>query len=154
QGIWFTLFNGRSRGRHGYYYIRQLKPGTYDLELFQGRDTGVLPFWERFRGRDTRVAVIDVPDANLMEGLHGIQLPNWAIHYIHPPYPACASPPDLLDEVQQAFGPRMQIDNVLMSRVDQDRRIHRRLLERVAKKGALCRQILRRGPFDLIAIVF
>jgi predicted AlkP superfamily phosphohydrolase/phosphomutase len=154
QGIWFTMFNGISRGRHGYYFIRQLKPGSYELELFQGRDTTVLPFWARFRGRDTRVAVIDVPDSYLLPGLSGIQLPNWAIHYIHPPYPACAEPPGLLKEVSQVFGPRMQVDNILRSNVDQDRRIYRRLLKRVEKKGVLCRHLLAQDRFDLIAIVF
>src|ERR1051326_8911189 len=45
QGLWFALFNGVSRAKHGYYYFRQLKPGTYDLEKFNGLNTGAKPFW-------------------------------------------------------------------------------------------------------------
>src|SRR6266700_3700938 len=32
QGLWLSLFSGLSRGQHGYYYSRQLKPRTYELE--------------------------------------------------------------------------------------------------------------------------
>src|SRR5579863_9738628 len=45
QGLWFGMFNGVSRGTHGYYYFRQLKPGTYDLQSFSGLCTQEKPFW-------------------------------------------------------------------------------------------------------------
>jgi len=63
QGLWFSMFNGVSRGKHGYYYFRQLKPGTYDLEQFTGLDTTEKPFWAYLNESAAKVAQIDVPDA-------------------------------------------------------------------------------------------
>ncbi len=52
HGVWVSLFSGISRGKHGYYYFRQLKPGTYDLESITGHDVDAPPFWSRLlRGK-------------------------------------------------------------------------------------------------------
>src|SRR5687767_7469635 len=80
HGVWVSLFSGISRGRHGYYYFRQLKPGTYDLNSVTGLDVDAPPFWSYLVGRGHRVAIIDVPDSRPIAGLAGLQLANWASH--------------------------------------------------------------------------
>jgi predicted AlkP superfamily phosphohydrolase/phosphomutase len=151
HGMWTTLMSGVSRARHGYYYFRQLIPGTYRLAPARGRNLNIEPFW-RALGDDRKIAVIDVPDIAAPRPQPGIQLSEWATHY--PYFPASASPPDLLERVRGVFGPQMVIHERPISGEQGDRSIFDRLLNRIGKKAALCQRLLEDGDFDLICIVF
>lgn len=155
-GTGLSLFSGISRSRHGYYYFRQLRPGTYDLQAFSAHDAGTLPFWAHLRGREKRVAAVDPPDGVLVPGLPGIQLLNWAVSQISGnEISPSADPHDLLQEAARVFGPRRQIaDFKVNSSLSEDREVYGRLMERIEKKGALCRHLLARDRFDLIVTEF
>ncbi len=156
HGAWVSLFSGISRSQHGYYYFRQLKPGTYDLETVTGLDIEAPPFWSYLCGRDKKIAVIDVPDSQPLFGLPGIQLANWATHNNWDPhrFSTASEPLALLQEVRRDFGPRLVTIEKSDSTFDEDRQIYNQLLEQVEKKGALCRHLLVRDRFDLVVIVF
>jgi predicted AlkP superfamily phosphohydrolase/phosphomutase len=156
HGAWVSLFSGISRGQHGYYYFRQLKPGTYDLEAVTGLDVDALPFWSYLRGRDKRVAIFDVPDSRPLPGLPGVQLANWATHSNWDPdhFATAAEPAELLSEVRRNFGPQLVTIENNKSTVAEDRQIYHQLLDQVQKKGALCRHLLARDRFDLVVTVF
>jgi len=155
QGLWFAMFNGVSKAKHGYYYFQQLKPGTYDLEKFTGLNTQEQPFWSQLKGSGKRVAQIDVPDACPIPGLSGWQLLNWAIHNIHNPYLAIHSEPaELLREVREIFGPQIIINEALWAKFEVELRLYREMLERIEKKGALCRTLIARQAPDLFVTVF
>ena len=62
HGVWVSIFSGISRREHGYYYYRQLRPGTYDLETVVGLDVDAPPFWRQIDLAGRRVALIDIPD--------------------------------------------------------------------------------------------
>ncbi|MBW4495132.1 MAG: alkaline phosphatase family protein [Oscillatoria princeps RMCB-10] len=150
--VWASMFSGVSRNQHGYYYFRQLKPGTYDLQTVSETDAKIRPFWSYLQGTDKKVAVIDAPDAHPMAGLKGIQLADWASH--NSPFPAAAEPEGLLEEVRRVFGPQMVVEETLNFDLAEDRQIYRLLLERMEKKGALCRHLLSRDSYDVIVIIF
>ncbi|MBA2646409.1 MAG: alkaline phosphatase family protein [Pyrinomonadaceae bacterium] len=152
HGIWVSLSSGVPRSWHGYHYFRQLKPGTYDLENVTGADINALPFWSYLRGRNKRVAVVDVPDAFPIKDLPGIQLTDWATH--NPPDFASAEPASLLRDVRRIFGPQMKIYEKLRSGIEDDRKLYRQLMDRVEKKGELCRALLAGNKFDLTIAVF
>lgn len=152
QGAWISLLSGVSLSQHGYYSFRQLKPGTYDLQTFTGRDADALPFWAHLRGRDKKVAIIDARDSYPLPGLPGIQLADWATH--NPRFPPSAEPAELLEEVRTVFGSYMRIDEEFDSTSRRDRQIYDRLLERIEKKGALCRDFLARDRYDLVVVLF
>ncbi len=156
HGVWVSLFSGISRCQHGYYYFRQLKPGTYDLETVSGLDVDAPPFGANWRGQAKKVAIIDVPDSRPLPGLPGLQLANWATHNNWDPhYFAVASePPELLQEVRRDFGPQLITLEKHESTFKEDLQIYRRLLNHVEKKGALCRHLLTRDDFNLVVIVF
>jgi predicted AlkP superfamily phosphohydrolase/phosphomutase len=158
QGVWVSLFSGISRSQHGYYYLRQLKPGTYDIQPTTGLDAQALPFWANWARRDKKVAIVDVPDVYPVPGLAGIQLANWAPHHgwvsNHPAFAATAEPAHLLPEVRRIFGPQMHIVENSNNSVEKDSRFYRRLLARIEKKGGLCRQLLAPDHFDLVVAVF
>lgn len=153
-GAGLTLFSGISRARHGYYYFRQLKPGTYQLETVQPSDVkNAPPFWSYLRGRDKSVLVVDAPDVGPVAGLGGVQIANWGTH-THTHDVTSTQPVELLEAVIQLAGPRMTIPVVPDSDFAQDQQIYRRLLERIGKKGKLCQGLMSDKHFDFININF
>jgi len=151
-GSALSLFSGISRGQHGYYYSRQINQGTYDLKPFVTRDTGALPFWSHLRGKDKKVAVLDAPDCDLVPGLPGFQLVEWATH--ESLYPMASEPANVLEEVVQKFGERMKVDEDYECNFQEEIEIYSRLLQRVKKKGELFRERIKEGNFDLVVATF
>ena len=152
HGAALSLFSGVSRSRHGYYNFRRLKPGSYELEPCDPADAGVLPFWAYLRGRDKRVAVIDVPEVGCVAELPGVQMADAAA--LGHDERAVADPPEMLREARRAIGPRVRRSFLSNRSLEQDRQIYVQLREQVERKGTFCRQVLRRDRFDLIAAVF
>lgn len=157
HGVWISLFSGLSRSQHGYYYFRQLNPGTYDLMPIRGPDINAHPFWSVLQGqRKKKAAIIDAPDAIPRPGLPGIQLANWATHNNWDPdhFATATEPPELLREVQRKFGEKQITLENHESSFQEDLRIYKQLLPRIAKKGELCRDLFGRQDFDLFVTVF
>ncbi len=157
HGVWLSIFSGISLRKQGYHYFRQLKPKTYELEIVSAYDLNISPFWQSFLEPDSEdlvphIAIIDVPDTLPIQGLSGIQLADWAVHDGF--LPPTAIPSELLQEVLVVFGEQMIIEANIKSGFDQDRQIHNQLLERIKKKGNLCRHLLAKDHFDLIVAVF
>jgi predicted AlkP superfamily phosphohydrolase/phosphomutase len=150
HSVWVSLLSGVPMSRHGFYYYRRLKPGTYELETVTGRVAAARPFWAHASGK--RIAVIDAPHFYPEPGVEGIHLAEWATH--HPSYPPSASPPALLETVQRVFGTQIRIPEELESSLDDDRRIYECALTRLEKKGVLCRKLLEGEAFDAVVIVF
>lgn len=156
HGVWRSLFSGLSRSQHGYYYYRQLIPGSYDLEETVGPDIDSPPFWRHLRGQDVRVATVDVPDTDPVPGLPGLQLAHWGTHNNWNPdrlRPA-STPPELLDEVQKRFGDQLVTREKHESSFEEDCQIYQQVMRRVETKGAACRHILTQENFDLMVAVF
>jgi predicted AlkP superfamily phosphohydrolase/phosphomutase len=156
HGVWVSLFSGISRGRHGYFYFRQLHPGSYQLEARTGLDVDAPPFWARLAGTGRRVALIDIPDSVTLPGLAGLQLANWATHNNWDPhhFPTASQPADLLAEVEARHGRKLLTVENHHASVDEDRRLRSQLLEQTRRKGELCRDLLLREPFDAVVAVF
>jgi predicted AlkP superfamily phosphohydrolase/phosphomutase len=151
-GTGLTLSSGISRSDHGYYYFRQLKPGTYDLCSSEPSDASAPPFWWHLRGRDKKVFVVDPPETDPVPGLPGLQLADWAIqHAVHDP---TSEPPGLIDEVRSLVGEHMRIPPVPDADFHEDRAIYDRCHERLEKKARLCRHYLSTDRFDLVSVTF
>ena len=151
HGMWVALTSGISRRDHGYYYHRQLVPGTYDLAPARGRNLGVEPFWRRL-SKEKSIAIIDVPDIAAPQPQAGIQLSEWATH--NPYFPPSSFPSDLLKKVHRIFGDQIRIEEELDSSYEDDRKIFSRLMERTRKKGELCLRLLEAERYDLVFVVF
>ena len=156
HGVWVSIFSGISRRDHGYFYFRQMKPGTYDLHTVTGLDVDAPPFWTCLEPDGRRFAVVDIPDYDPVAGLPGIQLAHWATHNNWDPshFVTAAEPPEVLEEVARRFAPRLVTVENHDSSIEEDLRILGELLARVEMKGAACRALLERGPFNLVTIVF
>jgi len=152
HAVWTTVFSGRSLGDHGYYYYRRLKPGTYELQTITGADIGAPPFWSRFADGSKTCAIVDAPDVLPIAGIDGIQISDWAIH--NAPFPARIEPADFESAVRAAGGVATPIDEALESDIDTDRRLFTALMDRLRRKGAVCRAVTNSGRFDLTVAVF
>ncbi len=156
HGTNMTILSGVSRSRHGYYFFRQLRPGTYDLVPTRPACGAAPPFWAHLRGRGVRVAVFNARDAELVRGLDGVQIANLAIHQARlTAAPPATEPTSLLPRVQRVLG-RTEVPSEinLTGGPAADRRDARRLLRLVEQKGTLYRQILRGDRFDLVVAGF
>lgn len=157
HGAWLSCFSGVSRSEHGYYYNRQLMPGTYDLRNFTARDAHAMPFWSHLLGGSKKVAIIDAREAEPLPGLPGLQLANWAVQqqYNTAAVPPSAEPASLLHDVQRHVGPSIPIDVFKPnSSFREDLAAHRLMLKRIEEKGELCRRLLTQDRCDLAVITF
>jgi predicted AlkP superfamily phosphohydrolase/phosphomutase len=158
HGAWLSIFSGISRVRHGCYYFRQLVPGTYDLQLIYGAKVNAPPFWAAWQDGRKRVVVADVPEGALQRGVPGLQIANWAVHRGYVSRAAVdqpsSEPNSLLEQVTQKFGPPVRILEAPDADSAQNRRLHRELLARVERKGALCRYLVEREGPDLAVVCF
>src|SRR5262249_14082125 len=138
-----------------YFYFRQLTPRTYDLRKTYPRDAAVLPFWSHVRHK--RIAVIDAPEITMtLGGLPGIQLANWSTHQMDARrVRAVSEPAALLSEARRVYGPQIYVtDFELDAGVSEQLAAYRRLMDRVERKGTLCRHLLAHERFDLIVAGF
>jgi predicted AlkP superfamily phosphohydrolase/phosphomutase len=157
QGAWLSLFSGVSRGEHGYYFNRQLVPGTYDLQNVTARDAHAMPIWTRLRGGSKKVAIIDALETEPLPGLPGFQLANWAIQqqFNRTNVPPSAEPASLLSDVQRHVASPIHIDVFKPdSLIQEDVAAHHFMLKRIEAKGALSRCLLAQDRCDLVVIAF
>lgn len=157
QGAWLSLFSGVSRSEHGYYFNRQLMPGTYDIRNVTAHDAHVLPFWSHFLGGSKKVAIIDALEAELLPGLPGIQLANWAVQkqHNHAIVPPSSEPASLLHDLHRNVGPPIHIKVFKPDgSFHEDVAAYRLILKRIEEKGALCRRILAQDQYDLAVATF
>ncbi len=157
HGAWLSLYSGISRSTHGYYFNRQLIPGTYEFQNITPADTGVLPFWAHLEGNSKKVAILDALETNPQSHLQGVQLANWAIQsqFNTPESPVFAEPATLLDDARRIVGEKPEIDVYNPNgSAKKDLAAYRLLLKRVEQKGTLCRYLLERERYDLTVITF
>jgi len=146
HGAWVSITSGVPRARHGYHYLRQIRSGTYDLHLPRGCEAGAPPFWASL-DPSRRILIADVPETRPLPGHRGSQLCEWAVH--DPEEAASAEPASLLGDVRLVFGPQSIIAENYNASLADDKDIHRRLMDRVERKGRLLRAWLGAGEFDL-----
>lgn len=152
--VWPSIYTGVSAVRHGLYYSRQIRTGTYRTYPFHPNDLKRPPFWKVLSDAGYRVAVIDVPHAPLSKGLNGIQVVDWANHDFLFPSVACW-PPGLAQEITQRFG----VDEVGSCEAadrgpEEYWELRDKLIKRVDRKCKLVEHFLAQGDWDLFLAVF
>jgi predicted AlkP superfamily phosphohydrolase/phosphomutase len=152
--LWHSFATGFSPARHGRYWFRQIRSGTYQVERFETLDGGTEPFWNALSRAGRRVAAIDVPESSASENLNGIQLAEWGTHFFDP-RGFRTWPPALAHTVTQRFGadPVGQCDRRIGG-LKELRALRDDLLTRVDRKTELSRYFLEQGGWDLFLTVF
>ncbi len=156
-GSWISLLSGVAKHKHGFYSVRQLVPGTYTVEPSKpavARDAP--PFWQYLRNGLKKAALIDPPEFDVIPGVPGIQLTNWAAHESERLWePTRSSPPHVLPEILAKFGAGEKFETFAQhGTADGDYADYERALARIATKGRVCRDIIGRDDFDVIVAAF
>lgn len=154
--IWPSLFTGVNPGRHGRYFHRQIKPGTYNIEKFaEDTDFGHRPLWEFLSQAGRRVAVIDMVKAPLSKDLNGIQISDWMTH--DHSWPTRSAPAHLASEVIARYGsdPFNGDTDEPRERTAEDYKAFRdAMIDRVHAKTALCEHYMKQDSWDLFMVAF
>lgn len=147
-----TFLTGCSPSRHGYWSPfrfstdYRVQTGAYDYEQFK-------PFYQL--GERFRVAVFDMPQTRLVDGVNGVQVIGWGAH--SPRCPSHSDPPELFDEIVARHGvhPTLHKDDVRsMDDERAMRALHEGLSTGVDRRVAACRDLLQREPWDLFLTYF
>ena len=154
--IWPGLVTGVNPGRHGRYFYRQLKPGTYNIDEFaQDTHYGHEPVWEFLSQADRRVAVIDLIKAPLSKAINGIQISGWMVESLEGP--TRSSPAPLASEVIARYGsdPISGVIDIFKQRTAEEYQAFRdAMIDRVHAKTALCERYLKQDSWDLFMVAF
>jgi predicted AlkP superfamily phosphohydrolase/phosphomutase len=151
--VWPSIWTGVNPGRHGFYHFEQLKPGTYDTEVFRLEDVKHEPFWNALGRAGRRVALLDIPKAPLCEGLNGIQVADWGTH--DSDLDPCSWPPTLIDEIRARYrSSGFRRCDWVMRGATPERDLRDQLLERIEARVAIAEDLLAREPWDLFMACF
>jgi predicted AlkP superfamily phosphohydrolase/phosphomutase len=152
---WPSLYTGLAPARHGFHYLVQLEPGTY--EFYRPASRGLIqgdPLWTHLSRAGKRVAVLDVPLAPLDPSLNGLQVVEWGRH--DSAFGFQTSPSGVAREIFARFGaypPGPSCDGTRRTPKDYARFVDR-LVRGVEAKAELTKHLLARGPWDFFIQVF
>lgn len=153
--FWPSFFTGVNPAKHGRYFCRQVRPGTYQASWFR-EDTDFKrdPLWAASSRDGKKVAVIDMVRSPLTTHLNGVQLVDWMTH--DRTGPARSWPPDFADKIIGRYG-----DDTLGGHSDATGRgmteyveLCNGMLERIETKTAMSCDLLGQGPWDLFMTVY
>lgn len=152
--MWPSFFTGVWPGRHGRYFFRQIKRGTYYAEKFQAIGFKHEPFWATIGRAGRKVAVMDLPKAPLTENLNGIQIADCLLHNYHYPNPV-SWPAALADEIASRFG-RDQVGpcDAHNRSLAEFRTLRDNMVDRIHTKAKLACHYLDQGGWDLYLTAF
>ncbi|PYV92396.1 MAG: hypothetical protein DMG05_04745 [Acidobacteria bacterium] len=152
---WPSFYTGVTPARHGFHYLVQLKPGTYDF--YRPAAVGIVrcdPFWSRLSQAGRRVAVLDVPLICVDRSINGIQVVEWGGH--DAVYRFEAWPSHVAETIRSRFGEHPlgpSCDGV--RRTPDDYQVFTDALVRgVRTRADLTRHFLRQGGWDFFMQVF
>lgn len=152
ETAWTTLYTGCTPERTGYWGPVPYDAtggvhweATYDFKQFP-------PFYAL--GPDYRVAVVDLPQVPLVEGVSGIQVIGYGGHSTLTERGSL--PAGLIDRLIQRYGehPAYDRDFARAWRGGSMRRLYRRMRIGVGRRAAMVSDLLRGGDWDLFLTVF
>ncbi len=150
---WTTFATGCRPHKTGYWSPLKLKNGSYSVETRAAYEYEEFPPFYAL-GDDYRVAVFDVPQVRLNEKINGVQVTAWGAH--SPQVPSSSSPPELFQEVVQKHGahPGLHKDYSVCLDLKATNRLRDVLKTGIARRSAICQDILQREDWDLFVTVF
>ena len=152
---WPSLYTGTNPARHGFHWVTQIRPGTYEFyRCNPGEFIKQEPFWHFLSRAKKKVAILDVPLSGISEGLNGIQMVEWGSH--DAVYGFQAWPRELKAEVTRRFGnhPFGSSCDSNGRTPDDFCRFRDQLIEGVNKKCELTLYYLKQEDWDFFAQVF
>lgn len=148
---WPSLYTGVNPARHGFHYLIQVKPGTYE---YQRATLEHSAFWSHLSRAGKRVALIDIPLSRVDPTLNGIQVVDWS--GIEATFGFATAPPSLREEISARWGayPLKQSCDGLRRGEREFGLLVDSLVRGVQVRGDLTRHFLDQGGWDFFMQVF
>lgn len=153
--LWQTLATGVGMGRHGLHYIKQLRTGSYEVDLVNEDVACREPsIWERMSAQGRRCIVIDIFRAPLARRLDGVQISDWLASFrtLSPR----SNPESEIRRVTAAFGadPFDGMADHWLSKHEDLGELVRLLSQRVEMKTRAVEHYLQTQPWDVFMTAY
>ncbi len=152
DAAWSSFATGVGPGRHGRWFHRHYRLGTYELVQSLREEIASPPFWDVLAAHGRRVAVIDVPKAPIGSSDQNLVISDWMSHGGHMPAPQCRPTngwasllaPWLEHESArwrcEPPGPTAELVAALSARA--------------ARRADCTVEVMRRAPWDAVVVAF
>ena len=100
--IWPSFATACNPGKHGSYFMMQMRNGSNEVSRVRADDLLRPPFWSWFEGPDEKAVVIDVPKMPPLTDINGVQVVEWGATDHYKTY--MTVPDDLAESLLQTFG--------------------------------------------------
>ena len=153
EQAWTLVLTGCEAGQTGYWSRWKFDPQSYEC-----RDTGAYDFvqYPQFfaLGPGYRSAIFDVPQARVADAVDGVQIQAWGARSARTS--SRSKPPELLEQLVRKHGrhPAFDRDHASHWNPLAVAWLERALRKGVARRAAICRDLLAREPWDLFFTVF
>jgi len=153
--LWVAFSTGCLPNKTGYWSPIQYDRDTYQVNYDTtngGYNYQEYPAFYTLL-EDRRVAIFDLPVSTLCDQVQGLQVLGWGGH--DPFTPSYSLPPKLLPELQEKHGFDQIYQNDIGSWWDKKYRkwLPEALKTNIAKRSAICQDLLSREPWDLFLTV-
>lgn len=153
EQAWTLVATGCEATRTGYWSRWKFDPGSYELHDMGAYDFGEYsPFYAL--GPGYRCAIFDVPQTTRCERVNGIQVFAWGARSARTT--SSSDPPDLLAQLIHTHGrhPAFDRDHASYWNPLAVAWLERALKKGIARRAAICRDLLGRESWDLFFTVF
>jgi len=154
--LWVMFSTGCQPLKTGYWDVVKYDSDSYTITCDMtkgGYDYKEYPPFYAL-GDNYKIAVFDLPVTAISKEVNGIQTLGWGGHY---PYtPSHSNPPELLPEIIQKYGnnPILFNDDGIWWDKAYIKWLEGALERSISSRAAICRDLLKREPWDLFLAVF
>ncbi|MBT9317209.1 alkaline phosphatase family protein [Leptothoe spongobia] len=149
---WTTFLTGCTPQTTGYWGPVKYHASTYDVEKVGAyKFEGLSPFYAL---DDQKVAVFDMPQTTLVDGLNGVQVLAWGAH--SPQVARGSQPASLFETLTKQFGehPAFGRDHANIYSRSSIATLQQRLEIGIDRRGQICSHFLKNDEWDLLLTVF
>ena len=153
EQAWTLVLTGCEATQTGYWSRWKFDPGSYACP-----DTGAYDFAQYPQlfalGPEYRTAIFDVPQARVSDGVNGVQVQAWGARSARTN--SLSNAPDLLVQLTNKHGghPALERDHASHWNPLALAWLERALRKGIARRTAICLDLLDREPWDLFFTVF
>ena len=153
ETAWTTFLTGCKPEETGYWAAMGFREGTYETETRAAYDYKEHPPFFAL-GEDYRIVTFDVPQLRINDKINGLQVGAWGAH--SPQVPSTSSPASLFQELVDKHGihPGLHKDYAVCLDLKGTLRLQERLETGIARRSAICQDLLERESANLFLTVF
>lgn len=150
---WPTFYTGTMPSEHGLYHYLQWRADRMTLARPGPGWISPIPFWRRLGEMERRVISMDLPMTLPPGPFEGMEISGWATHdRLTPP---ASQPPEIMDWINQAFGPPTLYDELFeLQPVASLLRLRDELIQTTHHVAEVAEALMNKEEWDLFMVGF